>query len=132
MEQRKLKSNYIVHHFRPDQILSGSDWNAEVLKKHQEILDQCNVYNNAKNKIINKQLHPNSKHNINSVKIIDKSYLQKDFDRGIHQKIITESIKAFNLNSERKRAFQIIANHAVSESNDQLKMYLGGMGSTSV
>jgi hypothetical protein len=34
------------------------------------------------------------------------------------------------LNSEQNRAFQIIANHAVSESNDQLKMYLGGMGGT--
>jgi len=64
------------------------------------------------------------------VKIIDKSYFQKDFNGGIHQKIITESIDKFHLNSERKRAFQIIANHAVSQSDDQLKMYLGGMGGT--
>ena len=34
----------------------------------------------------------------------------------------------FNLNSEQKRAFQIIANHALSGSGDQLKIYLGGMG----
>ena len=99
-------------------------------KKHQEILDQCNAYNNTKNKEINKQLHPNSNHDINSVKIIDKSYLHKDFNGGIHQKIITKSIEKFNLNSEQKRAVQIIANHAVSECDDQLKMYLEGMGGT--
>ena len=130
MEQRELKSGYIVHHFRPNQILSGSDWNAEVSKKYQELLDQHNLYNNAKNKENGKQLHLNSNHNINSVKIVDKSYLQKDFDGGIHHKVITESIEKFNLNSEQKRAFQIIANHATSKPDDQLKMYLGGMGGT--
>ena len=128
--KEKLKSGYVVHHFRPEKILSGSDWNAEVSKKRQEILDKRNIYNNVKNKEINKQLHPNSNHNINSVKIIDKSYLQKDFNGGVHQKVITESFEKFNLNSEQKRAFQIIANHAVSGSGDQLKMYLGGMGGT--
>jgi hypothetical protein len=128
--KEKLKSDHIVHHFRPDKTLSASDWNAEVSKKRQEILDKRNIYNNAKNKEINKQLHPNSNHNINTVNIIDKSYLQKDFNGGIHQKVITESFEKFNLNSEQKRAFQIIANHAVSESGDQLKMYLGGMGGT--
>ena len=45
---------------------------------------------------------------INSVKIIDKSYLQKDFNGGIGQSVITESIEKFNLNSEQKRAFQIL------------------------
>ena len=99
-------------------------------KKHQELLDQRNLYNNAKETENNKQLHSNSNHNINLVKIIDKSYLQKDFDGGIHQKVITDSIEKFNLNSEENRAFQIIANHAISQTNDQLKMYLGGMGGT--
>ena len=94
--KEKLKSGYVVHHFRPEKILSGSDWNAEVSKKHQEILDKRNIYNNVKNKEINKQLHPNSNHNINSVKIIDKSYLQKDFNGGVHQKVITESFEKFN------------------------------------
>ena len=82
MEQRELKSGYIVHHFRPNQILSGSDWNAEVSKKYQELLDQHNLYNNAKNKENGKQLHLNSNHSIKSVKTVDKSYLQKDFDEG--------------------------------------------------
>ena len=30
--KEKFKSGYIVHHFKPNQILSGSDWNAEVSK----------------------------------------------------------------------------------------------------
>ena len=128
--KENLKSGYVVHHFKPDKILSGSDWNAEVSKKHQEIIDKRNLYNNAKKKEINKQPHLNLNHDINSVKIIDKSYLQKDFNGGVHQKVITESFENFNLNSEQKRAFQIIANHAVSGSGDQLKMYLGGMGGT--
>jgi hypothetical protein len=102
--KEKFKSGYVVHHFRPDKILSGSDWNAGVSKKRQEILDKHNVYNNAKNKEINKQLHLN--HNINSVKIIKKSYLQKDFNGGIHQKMITDSFEKYNLNSEQKRAFK--------------------------
>ena len=99
-------------------------------KKCQEVLDHHNIYNNAKRSGNDKQLHLNSNHNINSVKIIDKSYLQKDFNGGIHQKVITESFEKFNLNSEQKRAFQIIAHHATSQSDDQLKMYLGGMGGT--
>ena len=72
----------------------------------------------------------NSNHNVNSVKIIDKSYIQKDFNGGIHQNVITKSIEKFNLNSEQQKTFQIITNHGISPSNDQLKMYLGGMGST--
>ena len=132
--KENLKSDYVVHHFKPDKTLSGSNWNAEVLKKRQEVLDKRNLYNNTKNKDINNQLHPISNHNINSVKIIDKSYLQKDFNGGIHQKVITESFENFNLNSEQKRAFQIIANHAVSGSGDQLKMYrgMGGTGKSQV
>ena len=47
--KEKLKSNYIVYHFKPNQILSGYDWNAEVSKKHQELLDQRNLYNNTNN-----------------------------------------------------------------------------------
>ena len=30
--KEKLNSEYIVHHFKPNKILSGSDWNAEVSK----------------------------------------------------------------------------------------------------
>ena len=110
--------------------MSGSDWNAEVSKKFQKLLNQHNLYNNTKNKEKNKQLHINSNHDISSVRIIDNLYFQKDFNGGIHQNKIIESIEKLNLNSEQKRAFQIIANHAVSPSDDQLKMYLGGMGST--
>ena len=36
----------------------------------------------------------------------------------------------FGLNKEQERAFQMVSNHSVSAHNDQLKMYLGGMGGT--
>jgi hypothetical protein len=34
------------------------------------------------------------------------------------------------LNTEQQRAFRIVANHAVGQEQEQLKMYLGGMGGT--
>ena len=54
-------------------------------------------------------MHLNLNHDINSVKIIYKSYLQKDFNGGIYQNEIIGPIEKFNVNSEQKRAFQIIA-----------------------
>ncbi|TFK22607.1 hypothetical protein FA15DRAFT_557183, partial [Coprinopsis marcescibilis] len=44
--------------------------------------------------------------------------------------LINETVVKFSLNTEQKRAFSIIAQHAVSENPQQLKMYLGGMGGT--
>jgi PIF1-like helicase len=34
------------------------------------------------------------------------------------------------LNTDQKRAFHIIANHAISNNDDKLHMYLGGMAGT--
>ncbi|TFK20866.1 hypothetical protein FA15DRAFT_598942, partial [Coprinopsis marcescibilis] len=44
--------------------------------------------------------------------------------------MINNTIQIFSLNTEQKRAFSIIAQHAISEHPQQLKMYLGGMGGT--
>jgi hypothetical protein len=48
------------------------DWNAEVSKKRQELLDQRNLYNNTNNQERKKQLYPNSNHHVDLVKIIDR------------------------------------------------------------
>src|SRR5882762_8017494 len=43
---------------------------------------------------------------------------------------MVNSIKKYLLNIEQERAFRIIANHAMMEQPDKLRMYLGGMGGT--
>lgn len=69
--------------------------------------------------------------NQNNVIIVDQEYLSKSFrvhskqDKKILQQVSTE----FSLNEEQDRAFNIIAHHSISPT-DQLRMYLGGMGGT--
>src|SRR5207253_5799052 len=71
-------------------------------------------------------------HNANSVELVDKSYLTREFKSKseIMNNLITTTIREFQLNIEQERAFRIVANHAVSPKSEQLKMYMGGMGGT--
>ena len=48
----------------------------------------------------------------------------------MHSQCISDVSAQFELNTEQERAYRIIANHAVAEDADQLKMYIGGMGGT--
>ena len=66
------------------------------------------------------------------VKIVDKSYLERDFKHKykIDETTINSIIKKQQLNKEQERAFRIIANHICTPGLEQLKMYLGGMGGT--
>ena len=70
--------------------------------------------------------------NQNDVQIIDRSYLQKNFkvQSETAQKLIEDVIVEFELISEQKRSFRIIANHAVTPGSEQLMMYVGGMTGT--
>jgi hypothetical protein len=70
--------------------------------------------------------------NQNDVRIVDRSYLQKNFKAQSEtaQKLIEDVIEKFELTSEQERAFRIIANHAVTPGSEQLMMYVGGMGGT--
>jgi len=107
---------------------SGKLWRQAVLSKRQEILDERN-----------KNLPGSSSQNNhvalfepNEVKIIDQSYLSKTF-KAISQQdshLINTCIHEFNLNTEQKRAFVIIANHATIKMPNKLHMYLGGMAGT--
>ena len=66
------------------------------------------------------------------VKVVDIAYIDYNFKAKLKasQQIIDATAVDLNLNEEQKRAFRIIANHAASESPDQLRMYLEGMGGT--
>ena len=63
---------------------------------------------------------------------MDQSYFEKEYkaQKTLHNQYIESTVKEFNLNNEQERAFRIIANHAESKTNPQLKMYIGGMGGT--
>jgi hypothetical protein len=70
---------------------------------------------------------------LNTVMVLDEAYLKKSFNHQIP--ILTASIdKIINekqLNAEQQRAFHIIAMHIAGAHKDQqLKMYIGGMGGT--
>ena len=44
--------------------------------------------------------------------------------------LMRETIEKWTLNTEQKRAFQIVAQHTLEEKPEQLLMYLGGPGGT--
>jgi hypothetical protein len=115
--------------FKPDHVLLSHEWEAEIKKMKQVVVDK----RNENNKFIsedNPDLKASSKFKENVVKIIDKSYLEKSFVAGVHTDQINEIVLKYRLNKEQERAFRIIANHSISPYKDQLKMYLGGMGGT--
>ena len=64
------------------------------------------------------------------VKVVDKSYLDKNFQAGKATDLIDNTVKDYSLNSEQEHAFRIITNHAVCQNPEQLCMYIGGMGGT--
>ena len=69
---------------------------------------------------------------VDEVKVVNKSYLTKEFKPSNKQNIVLlqNIVQEFSLNEEQERAFRIVANHAIQDSNDQLLMYLGGMAGT--
>ena len=115
--------------FQPIKKFSGSEWEQEVNKEKQRILEKKNKHNEPRNDTTpNEQvLVPQT---ANVVKIVDKSYFQKKFRVEGFSDAVDDTVEKFSLNSEQERAFRIIANHAISTNQEQLRMYLGGMGGT--
>ena len=109
------------------EVLPPSQWDAAVQEKRQQVLAERNKALPAQS---GKQ--PGKDPNQNDVRIVDRSYLQKNFraQSETAQKLIESVIEKYELTSEQERAFRIIANHAVAPGSEQLMMYIGGMGST--
>src|SRR5258705_1479644 len=107
--------------------LTPSQWDAAVQEKRQQVLAE-------RNKALPAQSGKKSGKdpNQNDVRIVDRSYLQKNFKAQSEtaQKLIEDVVEKFELTSEQERAFRIIANHAVAPGSEQLIMYVGGMGGT--
>jgi len=91
--------------------LPPSQWDAAVQEKRQQVLAE-------RNKALPAQCGKQSGKdpNQNNVRIVDRSYLQKNFKAlsEAAQKLIEDVVEKFELTSEQERAFRIIANHAVA------------------
>ena len=114
--------------FMPSRVLPGNEWKAEVIKKHQEIQDECMANNQPKK--IDTPNHPFVQGQENVVKVVDKSYLDKKFHSLEFQFQIEDSIVKYSLNEEQERSFHIVANHAVSPCAEHINMYIRGIGGT--
>ena len=68
----------------------------------------------------------------NDVRIVGSEYLTKTFTyAALNEKVLLDEIvKKYMLNTEQERACRIVAQHVLSNSQEQLKMYLGGMAGT--
>ena len=114
----------------PDELQSGKDWTAVVQHKRQELIDQrCR---NIPGKIDDIDKTNYNQESSAEVKIVNKAYLTAKLKAKVEteQNIIDSTVTDFLLNTEQKRAFHIIANHASTEKPEQLIMYIGGMAGT--
>src|ERR1700683_2740845 len=112
------------------QLQSAKDWSAIVQCKQQELIyERCkNIPGNIDD--IDKTSY--DQESSAEVKIVDKSYLTARFRGKVEkeQNIIDNTVSNFLLNTDQKRAFHIIANHASTQKPKQLIMYIGGMAGT--
>ena len=114
---------------KPDKVLNTSQWEAEVEKVKQDDITRKQE-NNRVSVAASGPTPNNETAECNVIKVVDKSYLCRSFHLDPHSELVVDTIKTYFLNAEQERAFRIIANHAISNEPDQLRMYLGGMGGT--
>ena len=128
--------NWEPPRFQPEKDLDGSGWEHEIEKQKQAVQERKNAYNKGNRAVdpagedAGRPVQVTFERDADTVKIVDKSYLEKSFYANDATQLIDVTFKMFSLNTEQERAFRIIANHAVSENPEQLRMHLGGMGGT--
>jgi len=107
--------------------IPGTKW-ASIVKSARDAI----LMERGKHLPVNEEGVPPTSNNYNDIVIDNISYLRKNFkaEESEKQKIVDDTVKNFNLNTEQERAFRIVANHATMSQPGQLKMYLGGMGGT--
>ena len=113
--------------YLPDYVLPASEWKAKIQSLKQNVLDTRKELNTNTDHTL-----PNTykAYNDMDVKIIDKSYLEKKYYNTQHEMSINNIAQKFLLNTEQKRAFDIVTHHVVMPHSNQLKMYIGGVGGT--
>ena len=116
--------------FKPDVFKPGVVWEKEIATMKQVISNERIVNRSNDNKENKQEQSFNKAHVQNVVKVVDKTYLDKNFHKSEASELVDSTAKAYSLNEEQVRVFRIIANHAISDYPEQLRMYLGGMGGT--
>ncbi|KAG6914216.1 hypothetical protein DXG01_001718 [Tephrocybe rancida] len=124
----------------PGQVLPGFMNHAvaipQLLGHHWKTL--LNDQKNAVIKTCQQNIHPLSSNTTwgpvtaepGKVDIVTRSFLEAKYKSDEWEPIIESISTDFSLNEEQLRAFRIVANHAASNTPEQLKMYMGGMGGT--
>jgi len=111
----------------PEYEQSSKAWRAAVLAKKQAILSERKEHlpTNVKSNCA-------SSYKPNLVEVVDKRYIDCTFEHvsKADKELVADTISKYRLNAEQERAFRIIANHAMMENTEKLRMYLGGMGGT--
>ncbi|KAK0488095.1 hypothetical protein EDD18DRAFT_1360052 [Armillaria luteobubalina] len=102
------------------------EWNAIIKRKRQEMIDD-RLRNITSTK--DKQKGNNNPES-DKVQIVDKNWLERCFHDKKYKASLDEVAVLFSLNKEQAHAFRLVANHSTSPYNDQLKMYIAGMGGT--
>ena len=120
--------------FRPERALRGSEWEKVVETAKHNILREKNQHNIALTDVdtLDEQGLSSTRvpHDPNFVRIVDRSYLEKDFHVQEASDLIDTTVHKFSLNKEQECAFRIIANHVVSPNPERLRMCISGMGGT--
>ena len=118
--------------FRPEIFKPGIAWEQDIDVMRKKILDEKNAHRliSCSDVADMQETLPHNARTPNIVKVVDKSYLERKFHKEGDSVLIDSTVQDFLLNKEQERAFRIIANHAVSENPEQLRMYLGGMAGT--
>ena len=126
-ESSLSKTPHTLLPFTPQTIHTGAEWKANV--------QNCKAKEIAKRMSCQAPITTDSRSNTssetpNSVKIIDKCYLQKKFYSKSSLQMTGLITSQFQLNIEQEHAFNIVTQHALLPTSDQLKLYIGGMGGT--
>ena len=112
----------------PESSYSGTKWKSIVQDQRQQLLAKRiqNIPSVLSNTVF-QHVDPNE----NNIMVVDQSYFMYNFKalNTKRQNLIDSTVVKYSLNAEQERAFRIVANHS-SSTNDQLKMYLGGMAGT--
>ena len=109
--------------------LSGCQWRTILQQERQSVLERRQSRTHIAYQCPTDAEYAKC-HTTDSVKIVDKRYLQKKYYVTQFETSIKYTNQKYELNTEQSRAFGIIAHHAVFPSSDQMLMYIGGMAGT--
>ncbi|KAF9455683.1 hypothetical protein BDZ94DRAFT_1179492, partial [Collybia nuda] len=119
--------------FIPESYLTPTQWKNTVLEEKSLLLKQKFKYvPDSPKQSCTKKFSDFKNNNVNKVEILGPEFWRQTWkaEQAKVQEIIDKVAIHWELNEDQERAYRIIANHASSEQENSLKMYIGGMGGT--